>query len=194
MNFPIKNLKYLIFPIAGLVILHLGLVYSQRKQTLKLLKTRTLQVQNQIGSLESRKAMVSKRLKLYIVIYRDLKPWLSAGFGDPEKGLTKFLDYLNSLILDKVNAMVNIQTSNISKRQPIPLQQSSFVIDFDFLYIHEVGNFLKTIFLQDQYPIRVQLVRIQRQKDRRTTGKLDFDLLIPANLKQLQLNEFEACL
>ncbi len=136
-----NHTKYLIFPFAALLILHLGLVHSQKKKTFQSLKDRTNQFQNQINRLESRKAISIKKLKTYVLIYKDLKPWLITGFEDPEKGLVKFLDYLNPSLLDKVNANVSIQNSNVSRRHPIPLQQSSFMINFDFLYTHEIGSF-----------------------------------------------------
>ncbi|MCK5101054.1 MAG: hypothetical protein KAR45_23290 [Desulfobacteraceae bacterium] len=190
MNLPMKQAKYLIFPLAALLILHLGLVYFENKETLKLLNDRTKQFQGQIVRLESRKVMASKKLEFYVVIYQDLKPWLMTGFEDPEEGLVKFLDYLSPSLLEKVNANVNIQHSNVGKRQPIPLQLSSFTIDFDFLYTYEIENFLKALFLQDQYPIKVRTARIQRQQEQRTKAEVSFDLLIPANLKQLDFNEF----
>ncbi len=183
--------KYLIFPVAALLILHLSLVYYQKKEDLQLLKDRTSQFQRQIEQLESKKAISIKKLESYILIYKDLKPWLLTGFEDPEKGLVKFLDYLNPSLLDGVNANINIQNSNISKRHPIPLQQSSFMIDFSFLYTHEIENFLSRIFLQDQYPIKVKTAKIHRQKEARTKAEVSFDLLIPVNLRQLELDEID---
>ena len=192
MSRSMNYIKYLIFPLAALLILHLGLVHYKNKEKLKLLKDRTRQFQNQITRLESRKAEASKKLKFYVLIYTDLKPWLMTGFEDPEKGLVKFLDYLSPSLLEKVNANVNIQNSNVSKRQPIPLQQSSFMIDFDFLYTHEIENFLNILFLQDQYPIKVRAAKFQRQNEQRTRGEVSFDLLIPANLKQLDFDEYNS--
>lgn len=189
MTFPLKYVKYSIFPLAVLLLLHLGLVYYENKETLKLLQDRTIQFQDQILSLNSRRARASEKLKFYVFIYNDLKPWLMTGFEDPEKGLVKFLDYLSPILLEKVNAKVIIQHSNVSKRQPIPLQLSSFTIDFDFLYIHEIENFLNILFLQDQYPIKVRTVKIQRQHKQRTKAEVSFDLLIPANLRQLDFDK-----
>ena len=136
--------------------------------------------------------MALKKLKFYVLIYKDLEPWLMTGFEDPEKGLVKFLDYLSRSFLEKVNAKVRIQNTNVSKTQPIPLQQSSFMIDFDFLYTHEIENFLKIIFLQDQYPVKVKTAKIFRQNKQRTKAEVTFDLLIPANLKQLDFKEYNS--
>jgi len=184
------HMKYLVFPLIALIMIHLGLVHYKNKERFKLLSERNRQFDNQIQRLESRKIMALKKFKFYISIYNDLKPWLDTGFEDPEKGLVKFLDYLSPSLLQKVNATVSIQNTNVSQRQPIPLQKSSFMIGFDFLYTQEIEHFLKMLFLQEQYPIKIKAAKIQRQSKKRTKGEVTFELLIPVNLKQLGFEDF----
>jgi len=74
---------------------------------------------------------------------------------------------------------------------PVPLQKASFQILFDFKDTHEAESFLKELLLQHDYPLRVNSADVRRTEGERTKGEINVDLLLPASLLNLNLDDFK---
>ena len=185
------QIRYIVLFLGILVSTHLVFYCLNKQKAVNALQSRVLTFDSEIHGLKSHKVQAERNLKRLISVARSLKPWLNTGFKDPERGFVKFLDFLNPKLLRDVNSRVTLRGSPEFQNAPIPLQKTSFQIFFDFRYPNEAEQFLKEILLQHDYPLRVNSAGIRRSEGERTKAEINVDLLLPASLLKLNLDDFK---
>ena len=185
------QIRYIILILVILISAHLIFYCHNEYAAVKILQARVLSFDSQIHKLKAQEVKAKRNLKRLIAVAQSLKPWLNTGFQDPERGFVKFLDFLNPQLLDSVNAKVTLRGSPIFSRTPIPLQKTSFQIFFDFRYPYEAENFLKELLLQHDYPLKINSANVRRSEGERAKGEVNVELLLPASLLKLNLEDFK---
>ncbi|WP_300459708.1 hypothetical protein [Desulfobacula sp.] len=185
------QIRYIIILLGILVSTHLAVYGLNGKTAVKALQARILAFDTQIHQLKSHKISAERKLKRLTAVAKSLKPWLNTGFQDPEQGFVKFLDFLTPELLKEVNSKVTLRGSPTFQNSPIPLQKTSFQIAFDFRYPNEAERFLKEFLLQNDYPLKVNSAAVQRAEGQRTRGAINVDLLLPASLLKLNLDDLK---
>ena len=184
------QIRHIILIVGILVATHLFFYCQNEQRAVQTLQERVLAFDSQIHRLKSHKTQAERKLKRLVAVARSIKPWLNTGFRDPEQGFVKFLDFLNPDLLKKVNSDVTLRSTPVFQNSPVPLQKTSFQIHFDFRYPREAEDFLSELLLQHDYPLKVNSAGFRRVKGDRTKGEIALDLLLPASLLKLNLDDF----
>ena len=184
--------KYILFFIAVLLGVHLFFYNLTENSAVKKLELRTRQFESQVDRLKIKKKKVDKKLASIVVVVNSLKPWLNTGFKDPEKGLVKFLDFLKPSLLSDVNANIKIIGDTRFYKTPVPLNKTNFQLQFEFLHPHEAELFLKELFMQHDYPLKVRAADVERRAGEKTEVNLNIDLLLPSGLMDFDLNDLKS--
>ncbi len=180
--------KILIVSLGILLISHLSFYCKVKKNSIKAVDARRNAYENQIRRLNFQKLQANRAYKQIQTTVKSLLPWLNTGFDDSERGLVKFLDFLNPELLQKTNAKITFTGVPVFQKVPVALQKSSFQVGFEFVKTADAEAFLEAFLLQRVYPLKVNSADIQRGKDGKTTGKITMDLLLPASLLEMDLN------
>jgi len=185
------QIRYIVVFLGILVTTHLVFYCLNQQRAVKALEARVLTFDTEIHGLKSHKIQAERNFKRLIAVAKSIKPWLNTGFQDPEVGFVKFLDFLNPGLLKGVNSKVTLRGSPVFQSTPIPLQKTSFQVFFDFRYPGEAEAFLKELILQHDYPLKVNSAGVRRSEGQRTKGEINVDLLLPASLLKLNLDDFK---
>ncbi len=185
------QIRYIILFLGILIVTHFLFFCLNEQKAVKALQERVLAFDSEIHKLTFRKVQADRDLKRLVAVAQSIKPWLNTGFKDPEQGFVKFLDFLNPELLKGVNSTVSLMATPVFQKSPIPLQKTSFQILFDFRYPNEVESFLRDLLLQNDYPLKVNSAEILRNEGKRTKGKINLDLLLPASLLNLNPDDFK---
>ena len=179
------RVQFIVTFIGILVVTHLfSYVYIQ-KRTIQTVRERSAGFEKQIDRVKLHKQNDEKKLHSLIAVLNSLKHWLNTGFKDPETGFVRFLDFVDISFLDKVNAKFFLKNAQKFQKTPVPLQMSSFEVQFDFLHTHEIEKFFQKLLLQHKYPLKVNSVEIHRMPNERTNSNVSMDLLLPVSLINL---------
>ena len=189
--------RYIIVCLGILIIAQLVFFTYNESQTIKSLKIKSRQFDAHISRLEKQKQTGQKNLDDLVQIFNTVRPWLNTGHEDPEHGLMTFLDFLEPGLLDKVGAKVSLSEPPSIETHPILLQRTNYQVTFDFNQPEKVESFLSALLLQHEYPLKVNSLDVNRDAQQQETeenqviGTLNMDLLLPANLMNLNLEELK---
>ena len=112
------------------------------------------------------------------------------GVKDPEKKFLQFMDYLDNSGLGSMLGSYNIAAKPTIKYQPVPLQKTDFVIQFQFINPMKLESVLGYLLDQQQeYPLKVNRLEIKRVPKNKPQVYLDVSLLLPAKIQDSQLKQ-----
>ena len=112
------------------------------------------------------------------------------GVKDPEKKFLQFMDYLDNSELGSMLGSYNIAAKPTIKYQPVPLQKTDFVIQFQFINPMKLESVLGYLLDQQQeYPLKVNRLGIKRVPKNKPQVYLDVSLLLPAKIQDSQLKQ-----
>ena len=111
------------------------------------------------------------------------------GVADPEKKFLQFMDYLDNSELGSMKGSYKISAKPIIKYKPVPLQQTDFAIQFQFVNAQKLESVLG-YFLDQQrdYPLKVNRLEIMRVPGNIPKVNLDVSLLLPAKILGSEVN------
>ena len=114
---------------------------------------------------------------------------ISEGVADPEKKFLQFMDYLDNSELGSMKGSYEISAKPIIKYKPVPLQQTDFAIQFQFVNAQKLESVLG-YFLDQQrdYPLKVNRLEIMRVPGNIPKVNLDVSLLLPAKILGSEVN------
>lgn len=112
------------------------------------------------------------------------------GVADPEKKFLQFMDYLDNSELGSMEGSYDIAAKPIIKAKPVPLQQTDFAIQFQFINAQKLESVLG-YFLDQQrdYPLKVNRLEIRRVPGNKPKVNLDVSLLLPAKILSPEVNQ-----
>lgn len=171
-----------IFIIGVLILAQIVLYNHAQKKNGEHIDQKTIALQGQIRGFEMEKIQLQRRLQGLQAVIESLPPSILKGFEDPEKGFVKFLDYLQSPHLKRVDGKISLAKAQTFKETPVPLHKTDFGIKFSFLKTYDAEKFLNHVLEQTRYPLQVQEFSVKRTKGGKANGNLKVALLIPAKL------------
>lgn len=105
------------------------------------------------------------------------------GVEDPEKKYLDFLDYIDKSELESMQGSYAISAKPIIKYKPVPLQQTDFAIQFQFMNAQKLESVFGYLLDQQRdYPLKVNRLEIVRVPGNKPKVNLDVSLLLPAKI------------
>ncbi len=112
------------------------------------------------------------------------------GVKDPEKKFLQFMDYLDNSELASMQGTYTIASKPTIKYRPVPLQKTDFAIRFEFINAKKLESVLGYLLNQQQeYPLKVNRLEIQRVPKSKPQVYLEVSLLLPAKIQDSQAKQ-----
>lgn len=112
------------------------------------------------------------------------------GVEDPERKFLQFMDYLDNSELGSMEGSYDISAKPIIKSKPVPLQQTDFAIQFQFINAAKLESVLGYLLDQQRdYPLKVSRLEIRRVPGQKPKVDLDVSLLLPAKILGSQMTQ-----
>lgn len=112
------------------------------------------------------------------------------GVADPEKKFLEFMDYLENSELKYMEGSYDISAEPFIKKEPVPLQQTDFAIQFEFKNAQKLESVLGYLLdEQRDFPLKVNRLEIRRVPGNKPKVNLDVSLMLPAKILDSQVNQ-----
>lgn len=110
------------------------------------------------------------------------------GVKDPEKKFLQFMDYLDNSEIRSLQGTYKVAANPTIELRPVPLQKTDFIIQFQFESVAKLESVLNYL-LEDQqeYPLKVSRLEIQRVAKKKPQVYLEVSLLLPAVIKDSKM-------
>ena len=186
------RVKTIIFFIGVLIFAQIVFYNYIQKGNIELIDQKAEEFQRRINGLETEKSASLLRIERLKDVINSFPPEILSGFKDPEKKFVGFLDYLQSPVLEDVDAKVSLKGMQKYSEAPVPLHKTIVGIKFKFLKTYEAEKFLNYILTQKEFPLQVKELKAKRIGGGKSDGSLTVALLIPAKCQVPSLSSPES--
>ncbi len=176
--------KIIILLLGILVFIQIVLYTQIRKSNIDVWNQAIKQLDLRINTRENEIVEARKEVKRLQKIKDNVPKAVLEGVEDPEKKFVDFMDFLNRSNLKDMKGTFSIAAKPTIKYEPVPLQETEFELKFQFVSPKEIEKFFDYLMgRQQDYPLIVRLLQIQRVPGQPPQVTMRLALLLPAKIK-----------